>query len=211
MPAPTSLAIVYATLAEAQPLLDALQAQPCGDRPYAAYTPGTAGANVVIAITGMGLAAADDGIAALLTHERPQGVVNAGIAGALHERLGVGDVRRVTAVAETDDEVVAGADFLALDPALFDWLTPAAAPMRLLSRRAPLFDAALRDRLAATADLVDMEGARIAARCAEAGVPCALLKAVSDHASDRASLLRNLEHGARRLAEHLAPPLVRAC
>jgi len=62
---------------------------------------------------------------------------------------------------------------------------------------------AVRERLAATADLVDMEGERIARRCAAQAKPCALLKAVSDHADDRATLLRNLDASSRRLSEFL--------
>lgn len=206
---PRPLALLFATLAEAQPLLDAVGARPLADRPYDAYVaePGARARPIVIAITGMGLAAAGTTLGDLLGRERPSGVVNAGIAGALHARLGIGEVLHVEGVAEADGEPVARSDFLAVDNHGFTWLARDAAPVRLVSRREPLFDTALRDRLAQTADLVDMEGARIAAGCAAAGVPCALLKAVSDHASDRATLLRNLEHGARRLADRLAPPL----
>jgi len=205
-----ALAIVYATLAEAQPLLDRLAARPLTDRPYAAYV--AAGApRLVIAITGMGLAAASAGIAALLARERPQGVVNAGIAGALHGGHALGAVLRVGAVAECEGDTLTAEAFCALDHAALDWLAPAAPAARLISRATPLFDARLRDRLARSADLVDMEGARIAAGCREARVPCALLKAVSDRATDRATLHANLAHGARRLAEVLAPPLLGAC
>ena len=205
------LAVIYATLAEAQPLIDALRARPLGERPYAAFhAPRRVRVQpVVIAITGMGLAAAEAGVDEVLARERPSAVINAGIAGALHGRFSIGEVLRVDGVAESDREAVASDEFQALDVDGFAWLARAARPVRLISRRDPLFDVDVRDRLAATADLVDMEGARIARRCARAGLPCALVKAVSDHASDRATLLHHLEHGARRLAEHLAPPLRR--
>lgn len=199
------LAIVYATSAEAQPLLESLAARPLAGRPYAAY--GAGASRVLIAITGMGLDAAGTGVAALLARERPRGVVNAGIAGALHAGHALGAVLRVGAVAESNGDTLAAEAFCTLDPAALDWLVPTAPAVRLVSRATPLFDVEVRDRLARGADLVDMEGARIAAHCLDAGVPCALLKAVSDHATDRATLLSNLAHGARRLAAVLGPPL----
>ncbi|HMM74384.1 MAG TPA: hypothetical protein PJ986_01670 [Gammaproteobacteria bacterium] len=209
----STLAIVYATFAEAEPLLTALAARPLTGRPYAAFvaTPGTGSVPVVVAITGMGLAAATTGVDAVIAYERPQGLLNAGIAGALHEAHAIGAVLRIGAVAECNDDALAAHAFHPIDAAAMAWLPPTAPRVRLVSRTAPLFDARLRDRLARSADLVDMEGARVAARCAQAGVPCALLKAVSDHATDRATLLANLAEGARRLADHLAPPLRRAC
>lgn len=204
------LALVFATLAEAEPLLEALRARPHRTGPIETFVAhpscATSAPRVLIAITGMGLEAAEAGIADVLK-EGPRCVVNAGIAGALRTCFDVGDVLHVGAAAEVDGEPAGDADFLALPPAARDWLPTPRAVARLVSRRRPLFDDRVRDRLALSADLVDMEGARIAARCQLADVPCALVKAVSDHATDRATLLQNLALGARRLAAHLLPAL----
>lgn len=201
------IACVYATLAEAQPMLELLGARRRTDTPFPSFRAPTCG--VSVAIVGMGLAAAAATMADLLQHARPAAVLNVGIAGALHTRLGVGDLLRVTAVSEATEHAVPMADYLTLDAQPRTWLPAGLGSARLVSRAHPLFDPAIRDRLAATADLVDMEGARIAQLCATADVPCVLLKAVSDHADDRATLLRNLEHSARRLAAALAPCLLR--
>lgn len=203
------LVIVYATLPEAAPLLATLAARALGARPYPVFVarlPGTA-RRLVVAVTGMGLAAADAGVERILVHETPGEIVNAGIAGALHPTHDVGAVLRIGAVAECDDDRIAAGSFVTLDPASVAWLAPPGGGVRLVSRATPVFDTALRDRLARDADLVDMEGARIAAGCARAGVPCALLKTISDRADTRAALHANLAHGARRLADHLVAGL----
>ena len=193
---------VFATLAEAEPLLRLLEATVQTDTPYPSFSAPARRATVML--TGMGLAAADAAIEAMLARLRPALVVNAGIAGALHDGLAIGELRRVSAVAEAADSAVAVTRFLELAPP--GWARDLDTA-RLVSRQAPLFDPAIRARLATTADLVDMEGERIARRCAARGVPCALLKAVSDHADDRATLLRNLEHSSHRLAECLVSRL----
>ncbi len=203
----TDITCVFATLAEAQPMLELLAAQIQTDTAYPSFRAPACGVTVVM--TGMGLAAAAATMEDLLARARPAAVLNAGIAGALHSRLTIGDILRVEAVSEAADHAVPAADYLTLDAQSLAWLPPDLGGARLVSRASPLFDTAVRDRLAATADLVDMEGARIARLCAAAGVPCALFKAVSDHADDRATLLRNLEHSARRLAAALAPGLLR--
>lgn len=202
------LALVFATRAEAAPLLAAVGAAALGDRPYEAFVAHAARTPLLFAITGMGLAAAERVCGTLIAHERPRAVLNAGIAGALHERLDIGALLNVDAVAEADAAPVDAAGFLALPPFPFaDFGEVPLRHARLLSRREPLFDVELRNALAGCADLVDMEGAAIAHCCAAAGLPCALVKAVSDHANDRASLLRNLADGAARIADHLAHAL----
>ncbi len=197
-----STIFVFATWMEARPLLEAWQAAPLSDVPYELFhVPAT---DALIAICGMGLDAADAALDHLLDGMRPAEVVNCGIAGALHDGLSIGDLRRIDGVAEAGDAAVGASAFhtLAIDDVR--WLPAGLHTARLVSRRAPLFEAEVRERLAATADLVDMEGDRIARRCAARGVPCALLKTVSDHADDRATLLHNLDASSRRLAEFLA-------
>ena len=197
-----STAFVFATFVEAWPLLEAWQATPLRDVPYELFHVPTTDA--LVAVCGMGLDAADAALDHLLEAVRPAEVVNCGIAGALHDGLAIGDLRRIAGVAAATDTAVGVDEFHALAIDEVPWLPSDLGTARLVSRRAPLFEAAVRGRLAATADLVDMEGERIARRCAAQGTPCALLKSVSDHADDRATLLRNLDASSRRLAEFLA-------
>lgn len=197
-----STAFVFATWVEARPLLEAWQAAPLRDVPYELFH--VPASDALIAICGMGLDAADAALDHLLDAMRPAEVVNCGIAGALHDRLAIGDLRLVDGVAEGGNAAVAIDAFHVLALDAVPWLPPGLRAARLVSRRAPLFEAEVRGRLAATADLVDMEGDRIARRCAAQATPCALLKSVSDHADDRATLLRNLDASSRRLADFLA-------
>lgn len=197
-----STAFVFATWREAQPLLDAWRADPLRDRPYEVFH--APAAQALIAICGMGLDAADAALDHLLEVLRPDEVVNCGIAGALHAGLAIGEIRRIDRVAKAQEDPVAVEDFHALPAGAVPWLPATLATARLVSRREPLFEPTVRSRLAATADLVDMEGERIARRCAHHGTPCALLKGVSDHADDRATLLRNLDSSSRRLADFIA-------
>lgn len=194
-----STAFVFATWREAQPLIDSWCAAPLRDRPYEVFH--APAMRALIAICGMGLDAADAALDHLLAMLRPAEVVNCGIAGALREGLAIGEIRRIERVAEAQGESVAAETFQPLAVDAVPWLPATLATARLVSRREPLFEASVRSRLATTADLVDMEGERIARRCAAHGTPCALLKGVSDHADDRATLLRNLESSSRRLAD----------
>jgi nucleoside phosphorylase len=63
--------------------------------------------------------------------------------------------------------------------------------------------------LAAHAHLVDMEGYAIARACAEAAVPCELVKIVSDDAAEDAgrSWLERVDELARVIAEVVAQEL----
>jgi 4-hydroxybenzoate polyprenyltransferase len=83
---------------------------------------------------------------------------------------------------------------------LLPW--PGLAEARLVTVDDGLFEAARRARLAAAADLVDMEGYGVAEICAKHGVPCHLVKGVTDLAieGERATLQANLAEVSERLA-----------
>ncbi|WP_137724352.1 nucleosidase [Prescottella subtropica] len=69
-------------------------------------------------------------------------------------------------------------------------------------------DAAVRDALAARADLVDMEGFAVASACERFGARCRLVKHVSDHADDTAmDWPAQIDASARVLADWLARAL----
>ena len=68
---------------------------------------------------------------------------------------------------------------------------------------------AIREALARRADLVDMEGFAVARACARAGVPCEIVKVVSDDASHDAGAawLDGIDTLARVIAEVVAREL----
>lgn len=202
-------ALVCATETEARPFLDALHARALSGSPYPLYavTTGARAPRCLLQLTGMGLAAAAEALEHLLAAHRPARVINCGVAGALSTRFAIGDVVRVTAVAEAGG-VTAGR-FRHLPAALLAGLSRTARRGRLLSVREPVFDRARRLRLSATGDLVDMEGAAIAAACARYGAAPVILKSVSDYADSRDVLRDNLAAGSRRLAEHVVDTLFR--
>jgi adenosylhomocysteine nucleosidase len=112
---------------------------------------------------------------------RPDVVLNLGTAGALHP--GFEGTHVVGEVHQHD-----------LDSALLEQLTgrrygaPIAlgAGPRLATGDMFVTDPVLRDRIAAHADLVDMEGYAVAAACQAAGVPVRLVKHVTDTADESA-------------------------
>lgn len=196
-------AFICATAQEAAPLIDGLAARRLGDAPCEAYaSPGNARARAtLIVICGMGLGAAAATTTVTLRRWSPGLVVNCGIAGALRDDFGIGDVICIDEAIRFGDE--GNAVIHQLSDSASERTLSSARRGRLFSSATPVFEPTLRATLAAYADLVDMEGAAIAEVCAAHRVPCALLKAVSDHADDRASLQRNLAAASHVLARHV--------
>lgn len=198
---PARILFVFATRAEADPLMAA-----GGEAALATSTAAhfhAYGRTTDWLVTGMGPEAAARSVRAALVRERPAMVINAGIAGALHPGFGIGDVVEVAAAAHAQVEHPGHREFLALSASRPDWWPRDLRRGRLLTRATPLFDPEEASRLATRADLVDMEGAAVAEVCAEAEIPCLLIKAVSDFADDRATLLSNLAGASHALAQVL--------
>lgn len=115
-------------------------------------------------------------------HREDLVVVNIGTAGAL--RPGVEGLHEIGTVLNHDlsAEPIRA---LGLDPRERLELDPT-RPTTLASGDLFVSDPAVRDELAARADLVDMEGYAIALACTELGVPVHLVKRVSDNADETA-------------------------
>lgn len=166
-------------------------------RQEAAYL-GELGVDVVL--TGPGKVSAAVAVSRALSERRPPEVLNVGTAGAL--RPGLGGLFRIGRVAEHDFDVAAieritGDTFrgeLELDPG---------SDTVLVTGDVFVQDERLRDALAARAHLVDMEGYAVARACAAFGVPCTMLKVVSDEASTGAvrSWVETIDESARMIAE----------
>lgn len=121
--------------------------------------------------TGMGPVAARKALDRELARQRPELVISSGFAGGLRPELRTGDVVFDSAA----DEALAGS-------------LPAAGaqPGRFVS--SPRVLARARDKAAlheqSHADAVDMESAAISTACRQQGVPCAILRIISDAADE---------------------------
>ncbi len=136
-----------------------------------------------LVICGIGKTAAASAVSRALA-ETPgiTRVVNVGTAGALREGLtGLFLPGRVF-----NHEISADAlRVLGYDP--FEWLATEGDPeVALASGDVFVSDPVVRDRLAAVAHLVDMEGYAVAWACRAYGVPLTLVKHVSDSADESA-------------------------
>jgi adenosylhomocysteine nucleosidase len=138
---------------------------------------------VDVLLTGIGKVAAALAVARAIAEDRPTRVLNIGTAGAL--RTGLEGVHRIGRVIEHDVDHVALSALIG-EPLPGEVVLNPDLPTVLATGDAFVADAAVRDRLAERAHLVDMEGYAVARACAEAGVPCELVKVVSDTADETA-------------------------
>ncbi len=193
--------LVYATRKEAEPAIQAIRGEPAGQLSglFTGRMPGSA-RKLLLLITGMGPKAAHRAMLGLFAAMPVSGVINLGIAGSLHPRLGIG---QLCAIGHADLE--AGGDLrgpgrIPLQP------LPGLPRRSLVSVHTPVFDDARRSALAAAgADLVDMEGAAVAWACRERRIPCRMIKGISDLAGTggRQTLHENLPELSRALAAEL--------
>lgn len=161
---------------------------------------------VDVLLTGIGKVAAAVAVAAAVTERRPSRVLNVGTAGALHD--GLEGVHRIGRVLEHDvDHAALGA--LLGERISGEVVLDADEPTVLATGDAFVADTDVRRALAERAHLVDMEGYAVARACAAAGVPCTMLKVVSDTASEGAarSWQDQIDHLARQIADLVAGEL----
>lgn len=188
---PIAAALLYATPMEAAPLLAEMAHVPVTLGQDSLFLAG----DVLVALSGMGLAPARAMVARLAEEWAVRRIINVGVAGSLTDALAVGDVVQISETFGPD---------LARDGVRLDGPVLTAPGLRsgarLLSREAPVFDAELRIRLSVRADLIDMEGYAVADECSRRGLECLMFKTISDDASDRATLLANLDRTSRRMA-----------
>jgi futalosine hydrolase len=179
-------------------------------RVVAARLDGFLPTDVRMELCGFGLVAAAARTATLVASLRPDHVTLLGIAGRFGDSLAVGQAVLFDAVACHGIGVGTGAGFISAaslgwpqwpgspdDPgtAIRDTLTCAIAGDGDLPR-SPLLvsvaaasagpdDVALRRVMAPTAGAEDMEGFAVALACRLAGVPCRILRGISNDAGDR--------------------------
>lgn len=187
------IGLLVATEMEAEPLLTRLNATPLPDAPFPTYSCSSpdCGEAVVLAISGMGPAAAREAVEYLCRVRRVRMVINAGICGSLNASARAGDIRVVESAVD-GDRVLAGAPCSRASCGRGVWTELPAA--RLATVAVPVYEDDRRARLTECADIVDMEGFAVAETCAGRGVPCVLIKGVSDRAdgNGRKDIRRNL-------------------
>ncbi|MFI5938257.1 nucleosidase [Actinoplanes sp. NPDC051494] len=158
------------------------------------------GGDLPVLLTGMGKVNAAMAVAATLAAgPRPSEIVNLGTAGALRPGLTGTHVVGTVLQHDLDSAVllrltgeVTGPPLLIGDP----------AGITLATGDAFVADEVTRDRLAAQASLVDMEGYAVAAAAQAAGVPVRLVKQVSDDAAGGA--VRTWQESVAECATSLA-------
>ncbi|QGG96559.1 nucleosidase [Actinomarinicola tropica] len=159
-----------------------------------------------VVLTGIGKVSAAVAVTAAIAARRPSLVLNVGTAGALRDHMtGTHVIGRV--IEHDVDHAFLGrligedlSGEVVLDPDI---------DVTLATGDAFVADGALRDALAARAHLVDMEGYAVARACEAAGVPCRIVKVVSDTASDGAAAtwVDEVDRTARAIADAVAEHL----
>lgn len=192
--------IVFATEREALPTLKQLQAKPTAETHCFSFSQG------LVLISGIGLLAAAQTVARYSACATE--VWNLGIAGSLKAHLPLGQLVEVKQVLRYGP----GAEFA--DTRSHSWHSRLFPPLSLqtegyslLSCDYPLHEETLSSRLAAHADLVDMEGYGIAYAAAQRQLPCKLYKVMTDHARLDGPVLieRHLQAASESLAAFLKP------
>ena len=195
------IGLIFATRLEARPFLELSQAEQVEERPIALYHI-RAMPQVCVAICRIGKVAAAATCQALILSHKADRIINAGACGALHDRpeLAIGSLVHITEAVEGDHEVFGRRpNPVVCTAGIGNGLPPA----RLVTCDRPIFDPVQREIQGVFADVVDMEGAAIARVAELYGVPCEMVKGVTDNALslDRKRLLENLNMVCDRISQ----------
>lgn len=201
--------IVYATRREADPFLSQAPVEPLGTQPFLMFQ--TADARFtpcLTVISGMGKVAASLAATHLVLAHRVTMLISAGLCGRLvRGNCGsVGDIFRVSTAVEGDcDRFGHTEQAVACDARWFSELKPA----RLVTNDRPVFDDVWRGQLAGIGELADMEGASVARVANLYGIPCAMIKGISDTADEtgRQDVARHIDWVSGRIAAALVREL----
>ncbi len=197
--------LIFATEQEAAPFFELVSIKKERDEPFLTYSitlPDTPDNPLLVVISGMGWSQAAKAAEMLVEKYGVDKIINAGISGALVDRIDVGTIYRVT-------ETRFGPGTPGYEPDVSyplestDW--PDLPGARLITCEEPVYDNVLRYELAFWGELIDMEGAAIARVCRDHQVSLSLVKGVSDYAdvSGREMLQKNLDAVSKRIADIL--------
>jgi len=205
------IGLVFATRREAGPFLMRSLAEPLAGEPLSLFQTRESGlAPCIVAIGGMGKVAAALATAHLIHVRGVAALINAGLCGRLtmDSPWATGDLLRISAAVEGDCDRCGQAEpAVDCDPRWFGALEPA----RLVTCDRPVFDAAWRACLADRGELADMEGAAVARAARLYGIPCAMVKGISDAAdpAGRQAVADNIDWVSARVADVLVRELAR--
>ena len=164
--------ITMATMLEAKPFVVGLGLKPYDKKPFPVFTT----ENLVLVISGIGKAHAAAATAYGLLTFSPSAVLNTGAAGALDRSHPTGSIYQINNIIEHDRPNILTGKPVRHKPDKMKGFDDAV----LASGDRPVIDREDRSRLAALADLVDMEAAAVVQTCRTMSVPCHIFKFVSD-------------------------------
>ena len=201
-----TVGLLYATRQEAEPFLALAAATPLAGPLPLFRVPETIHPACVLAVSGMGKVAAALAAAHLAQKHRATLLINAGLCGRLtaEKNWTVGDRLRIESAVEGDCDRF-GSHEAAVECDL-NWF-PDLQAARLVTCDRPVFREDLRRQLAGLGEVADMEGAAVARTALFYGIPCAMVKGISDCAepTGRRDIARNLA----AVSEDIAATLVR--
>jgi adenosylhomocysteine nucleosidase len=198
------IALMAATEREARPLLTGLAAEEIQQSPFQTWRAAAAeGHNeVCLVVSGVGKVAAAAATANLLGQSDVDWLINFGACGALVDRgdLVPGALCQAAQAVEGDHLGMGDRPADPVDCHLLE--KEGLAPVVLVTVDRPAFAADWRERLATRGQVVDMEGAAVARTAAWFGVPCTLIKGITDTAgsAERRRLQAHLDCVAAALA-----------
>ena len=205
-----TVGILFATRKEAEPFLALATATPLAGPLPLFRVPETIHPACVLAVSGMGKVAAALAAAHLVQTHWADLLISAGLCGCLTAEINwtIGDLLRIQSAVEGDcDRFGSPEPAVACDSEWFSNLETA----RLVTCDHPVFQADWRRQMATVGDVADMEGAAVARTALFYGIPCAMVKGISDCAdtAGRQDIARNIDTVAARIAETLVGELKR--
>ena len=164
--------MIMATMLEAKPFVGGLGLKPYDKKPFPVFTT----ENLVLVISGIGKAHAAAATAYGLLTFSPLVVINTGAAGALDGDHPTGSIYQISKIIEHDRPNILTGKPVHHKPDILKGFTDVV----LASGDRPVINRKDRSRLAALAQLVDMEAAAVVQTCRTMAVPCHIFKFVSD-------------------------------
>ncbi|WP_155302889.1 hypothetical protein [Desulfosarcina widdelii] len=187
------MGLLYATRQEADPFLALSAATPLAGPLPLFRLPEMIHPSCVVAVSGMGKVAAALAAAHLVQKHRVTLLLSAGLCGRLtaDKNWTIGDRLRIESAVEGDCDRFGSPE--AAVTCDLNWFSDLKAA-RLVTCDRPVFEADWRRQLAGLGEVADMEGAAVARTALFYGIPCAMVKGISDCAdtNGRQDIARNL-------------------
>jgi len=164
--------LIMATLLEAKPFVSGLGLEPLCKKPFRVFR----NDDQALVISGIGKAHAAAATSYGCLTFSPKATINTGAAGALDTTRSVGGIYQIKRITEHDRPNILTGKPVFDKPDIINSIATAT----LTTGDRPVLDPADRKRLAALAELVDMEAAAIVQTCRTMSIPCFVFKFISD-------------------------------